>query len=66
MDRQQFIMMFLWQGGRGARFNKGLDESNDVKVRIPYSLNTINTFKLGRHYSQGRNHRRNNITKRLN
>lgn len=37
----------LWQGGRGARFNKGLDESNDVKVRIPYSLNEIGTFKLG-------------------
>ena len=39
----------MWQGGKGARFNKGLEEGNDVKIRIPYSQNQvdINNFKLG-------------------
>lgn len=39
----------MWQGGKGVRFNKGLEEGNDVKIRIPYSQNQvdIDNFKLG-------------------
>lgn len=39
----------MWQGGKGARFNKGLEEGNDVKIRIPYSQNnvSIDNFKRG-------------------
>lgn len=39
----------MWQGGKGARFNKGLEEGNDVKIRIPYSQNSvsISNFSLG-------------------
>lgn len=34
----------LWQGGKGASLNKGIIESNDVRVRIPY---TENDFSVG-------------------
>jgi len=37
-------------GGEGARFNKGLDQANDVQVRIPYDQNSgldINDFAIG-------------------
>lgn len=37
----------LWQGGKGASYNKGLVDSNDVKIRIPYSTNDIGEFKIG-------------------
>lgn len=37
----------LWQGGKGARLNKGFIESNDVKVRIPYATNIIGEFTVG-------------------
>lgn len=39
----------MWNGGKGARFNKGLEEGNDVKIRIPYSQNnvSISDFKIG-------------------
>lgn len=41
-ERIQHKKVF-WTGGKGARLNKGLEQSNDVKVRVP--LNT--SFKVG-------------------
>ena len=37
-------------GGHGASINKGLNDANDVQVRIPYNLNKeldINDFAVG-------------------
>lgn len=47
----------LWQGGKGASLNKGYVDSNDVKIRIPYSLNgnaDISNFKIGDIVVKGR------------
>ena len=38
-----------WNGGRGARVNKGYDNANDIDVRIPYNENKIDikNVKIG-------------------
>ena len=43
-------------GGKGAGFNKGYDNANDVQVRIPYDQNSgldINDFAIGDIIVQG-------------
>lgn len=40
----------MFQGGKGSSLNKGYVDSNDVKIRIPYSKNSnanINNFNIG-------------------
>lgn len=39
----------MFQGGEGARLNKGYEDANDVKIRIPYNQNevSIDNFKIG-------------------
>jgi hypothetical protein len=40
----------MFQGGEGSSLNKGIIEANDVKVRIPYNLNSnidIDNFSIG-------------------
>ena len=39
----------MWQGGKGSSSNKGYVNANDVSVRLPYSLNTldIDNFSIG-------------------
>lgn len=39
-----------WFGGKGASTNKGYEDANDVKIRIPYNQNSnanINNFAIG-------------------
>lgn len=39
-----------WFGGKGASINKGYDNANDVKIRVPYDINKeldINNFAIG-------------------
>lgn len=39
-----------WFGGKGASIDKGYDNANDVKIRIPYELNVgldITKFEIG-------------------
>jgi len=43
-------------GGKGARLNKGIEEANDVNIRIPYDKNSnldFNNFALGDIIVQG-------------
>ena len=43
-------------GGKGARFNKGYDNANDVEIRIPYDQNAsldITKFAIGDIIVQG-------------
>lgn len=40
----------MFQGGKGSRLNKGFEEANDVKIRIPYNTNnnlSITNFDIG-------------------
>lgn len=37
-------------GGKGARFNEGINDKNDVQIRIPYNKNSnlnVNNFAVG-------------------
>lgn len=36
-------------GGKGAGINKGYDNANDVQIRIPYDVNSVdvNNFSIG-------------------
>lgn len=43
-------------GGKGASTNEGYENANDVKIRIPYEINTdlnIKNFKIGDIIVQG-------------
>ena len=45
-----------WHGGKGSSTNKGYENANDVKVRIPYDINQnldIKIFKIGDILVQG-------------
>lgn len=35
-----------WYGGKGASYNKGLENANDVKIRIPKDINDISSLKV--------------------
>jgi hypothetical protein len=40
----------MFQGGKGSSLNKGIVEANDVKIRIPYNLNSnlnIDNISIG-------------------
>ena len=36
----------MFQGGKGAGLNKGYENANDVKIRIPYNKNTISISNI--------------------
>lgn len=45
-----------WHGGKGVSTNKGLENANDVKIRLPYDINLdldIKNFKAGDILIQG-------------
>lgn len=35
-----------WYGGEGASYNKGLENANDVKIRIPKNVNDISNLEI--------------------
>lgn len=45
-----------WYGGKGVSINKGLENANDVKIRIPYDINQtldVKNFSVGDILVQG-------------
>ena len=47
---KHFYKNIWWFGGKGASFNKGYENANDVKIRIPYDSNSglnYNNFGIG-------------------
>ena len=44
--KRQLINNVWWFGGKGASYNKGLENSNDVKVRIPKDINDLSNLEI--------------------
>lgn len=44
--RRQEVQKIWWFGGKGANFNKGLENANDVKIRIPKNVNDISNLEI--------------------
>ena len=46
-----------WYGGKNVYLNKGLENANDIKIRIPYDINPeldFNNFSVGDILVQGK------------
>ncbi len=44
--KRQLINNVWWFGGKGASYNKGLENSNDVKIRIPKDINDLSNLEV--------------------
>ena len=44
--KRQVINNVWWFGGKGASYNKGLENANDVKIRIPKNVNDISNLEI--------------------
>ena len=44
--KRQLINNVRWFGGKGASYNKGLENSNDVKIRIPKDINDLSLLEI--------------------
>lgn len=44
--KRQEVQKIWWFGGKGANFNKGLENANDVKIRIPKNVNDISNLEI--------------------
>lgn len=44
--KKQLVNNVWWYGGRGANYNKGLENSNDVKIRIPKDINDLSNLEV--------------------
>ena len=44
--KRQVINNVWWFGGKGASYNMGLDNANDVKIRIPKDINDLSNLEI--------------------
>ena len=44
--KRQVINNAWWFGGKGASYNKGLENANDVKIRIPKNVNDTSNLEI--------------------
>lgn len=44
--KKQLINNVWWFGGKGASYNMGLDNANDVKIRIPKNVNDLSNLEI--------------------
>lgn len=44
--KRQVIENVWWYGGKGASYNMGLENSNDVKIRIPKDTNDLSLVEI--------------------
>lgn len=44
--KRQEVKNVWWYGGKGANYNKGLENANEVKIRIPKDINDLNSLEI--------------------
>lgn len=44
--KRQEIKNVWWYGGKGANYNKGLENANEVKIRIPKDINDLSDLEV--------------------
>ena len=44
--KRQEVKNVWWYGGKGANYNKGLENANDVKIRIPKDINDLSNLEV--------------------
>lgn len=44
--KRQEVQKIWWYGGKGANYNKGLENANNVKIRIPKDVNDISNLEI--------------------
>lgn len=44
--KKQLINNVWWYGGKGANYNKGLENANEVKIRIPKDINDTSNLEI--------------------
>ena len=44
--KRQEVKNIWWYGGKGANYNKGLENANEVKIRIPKDINDLNNLEI--------------------
>ena len=44
--KRQEVQKIWWYGGKGANYNKGLENANDVKIRIPKDVNDVSNLEI--------------------
>lgn len=44
--KRQEIKNIWWYGGKGANYNKGLENANEVKIRIPKDINDLSDLEV--------------------
>lgn len=44
--KRQEVKNVWWYGGKGANYNKGLEDANEVKIRIPKDINDLSDLEV--------------------
>ena len=44
--KRQEVQKIWWYGGKGANYNKGLENANEVKIRIPKDINDLSDLEV--------------------
>ena len=44
--KRQEIKNVWWYGGKGANYNRGLEDANEVKIRIPKDINDTSNLEI--------------------
>ena len=44
--KRQKIKNVWWYGGKGANYNRGLEDANEVKIRIPKDINDLSDLEV--------------------
>ena len=44
--KRQEIKNVWWYGGKGANYNRGLEDVNEVKIRIPKDINDLSDLEV--------------------
>lgn len=44
--KRQEVKNIWWYGGKGANYNKGLENANEVKIRIPKDINDLSDLEV--------------------
>ena len=44
--KRQEVKNVWWYGGKGANYNKGLENANGVKIRIPKDVNDVSNIEI--------------------
>lgn len=44
--KRQEIKNVWWYGGKGANYNRGLEDTNEVKIRIPKDINDTSNLEI--------------------